>query len=114
VELGIEPRVVEFEGADALRHAVALNADRRQMKEAPRAMVAARLANMERGNGPAQRGDVQICTSAISLEDAAKMLGGTSLTHFAFSMAQKPANAIAKEHPHQTPTGPARFCMLMM
>lgn len=75
LELGIEPRVVEFEGADALRHAVALNADRRQMKEAPRAMVAARLANMESGNGPAQRGGVQICTPAISLEDAAKMLG---------------------------------------
>jgi hypothetical protein len=47
--IGSLPFIPQGIGADALRHAVALNADRRQMKEAPRAMVAARLANIVRG-----------------------------------------------------------------
>lgn len=74
-ELGIQPRFVEFDGHDALRYVLATNAARRQLKEAQRAMVAARLANMKRGDADSQRNDVQICTSSVSLEDAAKMLG---------------------------------------
>src|SRR5574337_8336 len=74
-ELGVMPRFDEFTGGDALRFVMASNAARRQMRPSQLAMVAARLANMGIGGGPERRANVQICTLAISLEDAATMLG---------------------------------------
>lgn len=49
IELGIEPRFEEFEGADATAAVVAANLRRRHLTESQRALVAARLAALPKG-----------------------------------------------------------------
>jgi hypothetical protein len=47
---GIEPRFVDYHGPDPLGLVVALNLKRRHLDDGQRAMIAARLATMKRGN----------------------------------------------------------------
>jgi ParB-like chromosome segregation protein Spo0J len=78
-ELGIEPMIEEIEDSgdgkfDPFRWVLSVNLHRRHLSESQRAMVAARLAKMHRGDVKSQResSGVQICTP--SLEQAAEML----------------------------------------
>lgn len=49
-EIGVSPEFVQYEGEDPVGYIVSLNLLRRHLNESQRAMVAARLANMEVGN----------------------------------------------------------------
>jgi ParB-like chromosome segregation protein Spo0J len=60
VAAGVEPRFVQFEGGDPIKHVVALNLDRRHLSESQRAMVAAKLANLPRGANQ----HAQVCASS--------------------------------------------------
>jgi hypothetical protein len=48
--VGVEPRFELYQGEDPLGFVVSLNLRRRHLNESQHAMVAAKLANMERGN----------------------------------------------------------------
>lgn len=50
LEIGAEPRFVEFAGRDALAYVLSENLHRRHLSESQRAMVAAKLASMGKGN----------------------------------------------------------------
>lgn len=50
IEAGVNPTFEIYDGDDPLAYVVSLNLRRRQLDESQRAMVAARLANMGRGN----------------------------------------------------------------
>lgn len=67
----VEPRFKEFEDGDPLRFVVDRNLHRRHLNESQRAMVAARLANIQRGEvgGGHEKADTQ-----ISISEAAKLL----------------------------------------
>ena len=70
-EVGVEPRFQSYPGNDPLQYVISLNLHRRHLNESQRAVVAARLANM-------QVGDNQYSGSAnmptLSQSQAAKML----------------------------------------
>ena len=70
-EVGVEPRFQSYPGNDPLQQVISLNLHRRHLNESQRAVVAARLANM-------QVGDNQYSGSAnmptLSQSQAAKML----------------------------------------
>lgn len=46
-DAGVEPSFVEYEGEDALSYVISLNLNRRHLNESQRAMIGARLANMQ-------------------------------------------------------------------
>lgn len=77
-ELGIEPKLVEFEGSDPIAFVISANMHRRHMTPSQSAMVAASLANMQSGGtGANQHNDG--CRSAnlqssVSQSQAADML----------------------------------------
>ena len=47
---GVEPNFVEYEGVDALSYVISLNLNRRHLNESQRAMIGAKLANMQAGD----------------------------------------------------------------
>lgn len=71
-EMGVECPFREYEGDDAAAFVVSLNLHRRHLTESQRAMVAAKLANMNQG----ERTDVQPSANLqkVSQADAADML----------------------------------------
>jgi hypothetical protein len=78
-ELGIEPSIEEIEDSgdgkfDPFRWVLSVNLHRRHLTESQRAMVAAKLATLKRGDIKTQResSGVQICTP--SMEQAAEIL----------------------------------------
>ena len=65
VELGIDPPVVEYAGADAFRFALNQNLARRHLNASQRAMTAARLVTTEKHRTVRRPGhDAQICASS--------------------------------------------------
>ena len=48
-DAGVEPNFVEYEGEDALSYVISLNLNRRHLNESQRAMIGAKLANMQHG-----------------------------------------------------------------
>lgn len=80
-ELGIEPRTEEIEDDgifDPFKWVLSINLHRRHLTESQRAMVAAKLAKLKRGDVKTQResSDGQICPPSI--EQAASMLNVSS------------------------------------
>jgi DNA modification methylase len=59
--LGIEPLVEVYEGSDPLGFVVSLNLNRRHLNESQRAMVAAEIANLQRGR-PQENGSIELIT----------------------------------------------------
>lgn len=77
VRLGIEPRVTHFEGSDPVDHVVALNLTRRHLNESQRSMVAAKIANLQRGGDRGNQhtgGKVSSETLPVTQTDAATKL----------------------------------------
>jgi len=72
-ELGIEPETREYTGDDPLGFVVSLNLKRRHLSESQRAMVAARVANLENGQR-ASSANLHSSEPAISLNRAGEML----------------------------------------
>lgn len=68
-ETSTQPTFREYEGDDPLGFVVSLNLKRRHLDEAQRAMVAARLATLERGR-PEEKASID----AITQDEAAQML----------------------------------------
>jgi len=67
-ETGVEPPFVNYSGDDPAGYVISLNLHRRHLTESQRAMVADKLANMDRGG----QSNAQVC--ATSQTDAAEML----------------------------------------
>jgi phage N-6-adenine-methyltransferase len=70
LETGVEPCFIVYEGGDPLAFVISLNLKRRHLDESQRAVVAARLANLQRGDN--QHAPIGACS--ISQVDAAGML----------------------------------------
>tara|TARA_R110000868_G_scaffold1684_1_gene13560 strand:- start:1717 stop:2871 length:1155 start_codon:yes stop_codon:yes gene_type:complete len=49
-DAGVEPNFVEYEGEDALSYVISLNLNRRHLNESQRAMIGAKLANIQHGD----------------------------------------------------------------
>ena len=69
--LGKEVRFEQYQGDDALAFAISLNLHRRHMTESQRAMVAAKLANLENGQ---RSSSANLQSTPVSRADAASML----------------------------------------
>lgn len=74
LETGIEPRFREYLGApeNLLARVISLNLERRHLDESQRGLVAARVANMKRGDSFSQRSDASI-EASVSQEEAARI-----------------------------------------
>lgn len=73
MKLGIEPVTEEWSGDDPLSFVVSKNLHRRHLNESQRAMVAARMMNMVRGDNQHTK-EVGAKAPTISKDEAAKML----------------------------------------
>lgn len=67
---GVAPHFRTFDGADPVAYVISANLRRRHLKESQRAMVAAKLANLDQGRPPRNAQDY-----AVSQAQAAAMLG---------------------------------------
>ncbi|MBX3288390.1 MAG: hypothetical protein KF855_03500 [Acidobacteria bacterium] len=74
LQLGREPQCLEWKGNedDLTSFIVSLNLHRRHLNESQRAMVANRLANLEKGAN--QHTSIDVCTTPISQSQAAEMM----------------------------------------
>ncbi|MGO1069603.1 hypothetical protein [Lysobacter sp. CA199] len=72
LECGIEPRTIEFSGADPVAFVISENVARRHLTESQRAMVAASLANLSQGN-PGKPAHLPVCP--MKQGQAADLLG---------------------------------------
>jgi N6-adenosine-specific RNA methylase IME4 len=70
-DAGVEPSFVEYEGEDALSYVISLNLNRRHLNESQRAMIGAKLANMQAGDN--QYGQPN-WSNHISQKDASEKL----------------------------------------
>jgi N6-adenosine-specific RNA methylase IME4 len=70
---GVEPRFVEFVGADPIAFIISANIERRHLDESQRAMCAARLATLKPGSNQHMRVAAQICAPSQG-EAAARLL----------------------------------------
>jgi site-specific DNA-methyltransferase (adenine-specific) len=74
MKVGIAPQYREYTGDNPLSFVISLNLKRRHLNESQRAIIAAKLANMQLGDNQYKKEGVQICTPKISLEQAAELL----------------------------------------
>lgn len=81
MELGLEPTFADYGGENPLQFVLSHNLHRRHLSESQRAMVASRVANLERGSNQHSREDGPIGPPSISNDKAAEMLtvGKTSV-----------------------------------
>ena len=77
-ETGVMPRYVHYTGGDPVAYVISLNLHRRHLSESQRAMVAAKLANMELGDNQ-HRGSANLQTQT-SRAEAAEMLNVSERT----------------------------------
>ena len=68
----VEPKTVEYTGSDPLAFVISANLRRRHLNETQRGLVAARLANMQRGGKEANPSNGGI--ALVSQKEAAKLL----------------------------------------
>jgi hypothetical protein len=75
-KVGVKPQYREYTGDNPLSFVISLNLKRRHLNESQRAVIAARLANMTKGNptGANQWKSANLPISTISQEDAAELL----------------------------------------
>ena len=75
-EVGVNPFVVEYSGNDALGDVISWNLKRRHLDETQRAYVAAKLANIKRGDfcGNQHEASANLQTPQVSQSQAAEML----------------------------------------
>lgn len=73
MKAGVDPRFEEFSGNDALSFIISENLNRRHLNESQRAIVAARLANIEHG-GNRKNQTANLRLDKVSTETAASML----------------------------------------
>lgn len=74
---GIEPRMVEFSGGDPIAFVISENVARRHLSESQRAMVAAHLASLEKGQ---TLRSANLPISPVTQPQAAEMLGVSERT----------------------------------
>ncbi len=75
-QLGIEPMVEQWDDDGSPQaYAISKNLHRRHLNPSQRAMIAAKLANMKRGEPGVLRDDVVKTTSPVSMQEAADMMG---------------------------------------
>lgn len=65
-ELGIEPEVEEYTGDNPMQFVVSRNLHRRHLNESQRAMIGAKLANLERGDN--QHSSIDLCSQKQASE----------------------------------------------
>ena len=72
----VDPRFETYDGVDPVGYVISLNIHRRHLNESQRAMVAARLANIQIGENQHTRGsaNLQTLVAPVSQSDAAKLL----------------------------------------
>lgn len=75
--MGVECPFREYEGQDATAFVVSINLHRRHLTESQRALVAAKLANLENGQ---KASSANLQSTAISQADAAEMLNVSTRT----------------------------------
>ena len=76
LEVTIEPEYIKYTGDDPLGYVISSNLKRRHLNESQRGMIAARLANMERGR-PETNGSIDLF---ISQTQATKMMNVSTPT----------------------------------
>ena len=91
---GVEPEYETYEGDNALAYVISLNLHRRHLNESQRAMVAAKLANMEPGGDRQSQKHSADLRNAISQPEAAKMLNVSE-------RLLQDAKAVIREAPEQ-------------
>ncbi|WP_408951459.1 ParB/RepB/Spo0J family partition protein [Lysobacter sp. Hz 25] len=77
LECGTEPRMVEFSGGDPIAFVISENVARRHLSESQRAMVAAHLASLEKGQ---TLRSANLPISPVTQPQAAEMLGVSERT----------------------------------
>lgn len=70
VAAGVAPKFTHFEGGDPVAHVIALNLDRRNLSEAQRSMIAAKLANLGEGRPAKETASI----AAVSQDTAADLM----------------------------------------
>lgn len=79
-KIGADPIFEDYEGSDPLKHVISLNLHRRHLNESQRAMVAANIANMNRGGD--RKGDqtANLQFDTTTRAEAAKLLNVSERT----------------------------------
>lgn len=70
---GVKPDFVEYAGSEPLQHIISLNLHRRHLSESQRAMVAAKITNLE-PHRPPKNNSANLRTSQVSQPQAATLL----------------------------------------
>lgn len=99
---GVEPIMREFDGADPLRFVIDANMRRRHLNESQRAMIAARLATLKRGDVETQRAKEQEKLSGAEISAPALSQGAASeLMNVSIDTIQSAKTVLAKGTPEE-------------
>lgn len=73
-EVGVEPEFVDYEGDDPLSHVISLNIHRRHLDESQRAMVGAKIANLQNGGDRLTEQSANLQSGSVTRKQAANLM----------------------------------------